>query len=311
MKEVKFISKHSNTWKALEEMLHGQVKRADTLEAVAERMSLYRAACRHLSFAQTFYPGSSLCSYLARLTSEAHAAVYTHGQKRSIWGFFSRELPQNLRANASFVFAAAAIFILAGLISFVVSLLNPDIAAVFLPEQFRDYVPESSPDSAVAAIESWVSPLMSSAIMINNIYVSILALGLGLTCGLGTIYVLANNAFLLGALAAVYASNGGSLFFWSLILPHGVWELTAIIISGGIGLKIGYSLIRPGIFRRSDALLTAARSSVSLIALIVILLVVAGLIEGFFTPSEVDPLLKLVFAAASAIPLALYYNTNR
>jgi uncharacterized membrane protein SpoIIM required for sporulation len=310
MKEAKFIKQHSDTWKALENILSGKSNMLNAFEIMEKRMNLYRAVCRHLSYAQTYYPDSSLCTYLARLTSEAHAAIYVHTQKRSIWGFLSRGLPGAIRTNSRFILVSAAVFGGAALISFAVSLFNPDIASVFLPAELQDMVQNTNPEPQ-ASVDSWISPLMSGYIMVNNIYVSVLALGLGLTCGIGTIYVLATNGFLLGSLAAVYAANGGSLVFWSLILPHGVWELTAIAIAGGIGLKIGYSLIRPGIYKRSDSLLMAARSSISLIALIVIMLIVAGIIEGFFTPSNVSPTLKLAFAAATIIPLTLYLRLGK
>jgi uncharacterized membrane protein SpoIIM required for sporulation len=142
--------------------------------------------------------------------------------------------------------------------------------------------------------------------MVNNIYVSALAFALGITFGLGTVYMLAMNGFLLGALASLFAGYGKSLFFWSLILPHGILELTAIFIAGGAGLRIGYSLIRPGAFRRKDALITAARSSLSLMGLVVLLLIAAALIEGYFTPLPIAAEIKLGVALLTAVPLVWY-----
>jgi len=112
---------------------------------------------------------------------------------------------------------------------------------------------------------------------------------------------------MLGSLAAIFTAKGESLVFWSLILPHGIWELTAVFIAGGAGLKLGYSLIRPGVYRRQDALLTASRSVTGHITLTVILLIAAGIIEGFFTPSHIDPVLKLLFAAVTAVVLIFLY----
>lgn len=302
MTEARFIENNNAVWKTLEEALRTPVRGFSDIEA---RMNLYRAVSGHLSYAQAYFAESTLCEYLANLTSDAHAAIYDYTQKRSIRTFLSVTIPGLTRSNASFILVSAMLFLMSVALSFTISVVNPDYAAVFLPVQYRDITMEQT-EQDDQPNDAWSPAIMTNSIMVNNIYVSILAFGLGLTCGAGTVYVLIKNGFMLGALAAVFATGGKSLLFWSLILPHGVLELTAICIAGGAGLKIGYSLIRPGIYRRSDALIVAARNALSLMALVVMLLCVAAVIEGFFTPAAIDPVVKLLFSAFTAVPLIFY-----
>ena len=147
---------------------------------------------------------------------------------------------------------------------------------------------------------------MTSTIMVNNIYVSVLAFGFGLTLGLGTLFVLAQNGMMLGALAAVFTARGQGVLFWSLILPHGVWELTAIFLAGAAGLQIGLALLRPGQMSRRDALLGAGRQAVSLMGLVCVLLVLAAVVEGFFTPSDLPSWAKLLFSGIAFVLLSVY-----
>jgi uncharacterized membrane protein SpoIIM required for sporulation len=116
------------------------------------------------------------------------------------------------------------------------------------------------------------------------------------------------NGFLMGALASLFTGYEKSLLFWSLILPHGIWELTAIFIAGGAGLRIGYSLIRPGAYSRRDALVTTARSVLGLMGMAALLLVMAAIIEGFFTPLPIRAEIKLLVAFLTTLPLIWYFS---
>ncbi|MCL1912615.1 MAG: stage II sporulation protein M [Eubacteriaceae bacterium] len=296
MTEAAFIEKNSTDWSMLENALHNPIR---SFVEVENLMRLYRLVSGHYGYAQTYFGGSSLCEYLGKLTAEAHSAVYENNGKRNISTFFSQTLPSQLYRNRAFIIAAAGIFLLAAILSFAIILAQPAYAAAFLPSEYSNVDVESSESG------NWSPAIMSNSIMVQNIKVSVMAFGLGLTCGIGTLYVVAYNGAMLGAMAALFTAARKSLFFWSLILPHGVWELAAIFIAGGAGLRIGYSLIRPGVYRRADSLLHVARSSLVLLAPVGILLVLAAFIEGYFTPSSLIPELKLIFAAGTAILLAL------
>jgi uncharacterized membrane protein SpoIIM required for sporulation len=145
--------------------------------------------------------------------------------------------------------------------------------------------------------------------MTNNIWVSFQAFAGGITFGAFTVYVLIQNGLVLGALGATLSTTAPrALRFWSLILPHGVIELMAIFIAAGAGLILGWSLIAPGNVSRWDALRKASRDALPLVGGVVAMLIVAGCIEGFITPSPLPARLKLAFAGLTAIGLTLYFS---
>jgi len=110
----------------------------------------------------------------------------------------------------------------------------------------------------------------------------------------------------LGAVAAVFANYGVNMQLWSFILPHGVIELTAICIAGGAGLWLGSALLLPGRITRREALVVRGREAVSLIGGTATMLVVAGMIEGFISPSDLPREVKLTLAALFALLLVAY-----
>ena len=152
-------------------------------------------------------------------------------------------------------------------------------------------------------------PVMSSYITVNNIRVAILAFTAGITAGVGTFWILLTNGTMLGGLTALVMNHGETAVqYWSLILPHGVLELTAIFISGGAGLSLGKALLIPGEYSRGNALVRSATKAASLIPGIALLLILAGAIEGFFTPLPIDATYKLWFAFLTFVLLATYFS---
>jgi uncharacterized membrane protein SpoIIM required for sporulation len=150
--------------------------------------------------------------------------------------------------------------------------------------------------------------MFSSFIMTNNIRVSFLAFALGITAGVGTVYVLFYNGMIIGALTAVVISGGESqASFWAMILPHGFIELTAIFISGAAGLMIGKAILIPGRLKRKDSAVKAAKKAAYFIPAIVIMLIAAGIIEGYFTPLKLSPVIKLMFAFVTLAGMVVYY----
>jgi uncharacterized membrane protein SpoIIM required for sporulation len=142
--------------------------------------------------------------------------------------------------------------------------------------------------------------------MTHNISVTMLMVAAGITFGLGTAYLLALNGLLIGAVAALCFKHGMSLELWSFVLPHGSFEISALVIAGAAGLILGHALIDPGPYRRAEFLSFRARETVRLALGCVPLLVVAGIIEAFFSPSPAGPWLKLTVAAISFFGLVLF-----
>jgi uncharacterized membrane protein SpoIIM required for sporulation len=148
---------------------------------------------------------------------------------------------------------------------------------------------------------------MSSYIMTNNIKVSFLAFAGGILLGLLTLFMLFNNGLMIGVAALAVARHGTALGFWGFVAPHGVIELPAIFIAGGGGLMLGYALVNPGEYSRRTALGLAGRDAVQLVFGVVAMLVIAGIIEAFFSPTVILPALKLVVAAVTFAAEITYF----
>ena len=129
-----------------------------------------------------------------------------------------------------------------------------------------------------------LAPLMSSAIMTNNIRIAIAAFAGGALLALPTLYVLIFNGLMVGGLGALYANAGYGYDFWATIAPHGCIELTSIVISAAAGTMLAAPIFNPGRLRRLDALKRNALRAGVLILGVCCMLLVAGAIEGFFSP---------------------------
>ena len=141
--------------------------------------------------------------------------------------------------------------------------------------------------------------------MTNNIRVAVLAFGGGVLFGLATVLVLVENGLLLGATTglAIRHGIGGALI--GFVSPHGGIEMTVIFISGGCGLRLGHALLSPGLISRRAALTAAASKAVPLLFGCVPLLVIAGTLEGFVSPSGIPQLAKF---GIGLLALALLYS---
>jgi uncharacterized membrane protein SpoIIM required for sporulation len=125
---------------------------------------------------------------------------------------------------------------------------------------------------------------LSGHIFVNNATISLAAFALGITAGLGTLYLLFSNGLMLGAFLGVFAHHGRLADILGMVAPHGVLEIFAIIVSGGAGLMVGWAIIDPGDRPRGQALAEAAGKAVRLVAGVVAMLALAAAVEGFLSP---------------------------
>lgn len=306
MKEQQFISINTSTWRELEELssiINKKGIKALPSKDVKRFLHIFRQSSHHLAYARTHYPKSRTVTYLNSLIGKCHSQVYAvqkfsplSGLKYICYGF-----PNTLKQYKSYILASFAFFFSGFLLSLLLVLINTDNASFFLDQNIIETIKSNRMGEG-----SWNNPLQASGIMTNNILVSITAFVYGITLGIGTIYVLFLNGALLGALTALVYLYSDPVRYWSLILPHGVIELTAIFIAGAAGLMIGRSLLIPKEHTRIHSLIKGSKSALSMIWGIMLMLIVAGIIEGFFTPSKVSEIGKLLFAAMTALLLTLY-----
>ena len=149
-------------------------------------------------------------------------------------------------------------------------------------------------------------PVIATQIISNNVKVSFNCFAGGIFLGVGSLVFLGYNGLVLGATAGHFANLGVLGYLLSFIIGHGVLELFAIAVSGAAGFLLGFALLAPGDLSRREALVVRGRVAVRMVGAVVVLLVVAGLIEGLASASGASFAYRAGISAASAVFLVLY-----
>jgi uncharacterized membrane protein SpoIIM required for sporulation len=271
---------------------------------------LYRRTASDLQYARLRGADAALVDYLNDLVVRAHGMLYAErgpGGMRLLQ-FIMVGFPRLLRRKRLYVLAATITLLLGAIVAAGMVAVEPANLRIVVPAQFADndsYYAEREKNPAYNAPDE-VKPAFAAGLMTNNIRVAILAFAAGTLGGFPTLFLLFYNGMPLGGLAMQQHLAGRDVLFWSLILPHGVIELTAIIIGGAAGMVIGHALVAPGELSRKEALKVAGRDAVRLLLGTVPLFIAAGFIESFITPSALPKELKLGFAGLTAIFLIAY-----
>jgi uncharacterized membrane protein SpoIIM required for sporulation len=308
MISTRWLEKRKPYWSKLELLLNQSTK--DGLKSLSrselqELSLLYRQTAADLA-ALREDPGSlHFARYINQLLVRAHNTIYS-GHRASPWAmfsFFRDTYPAAFRRNLNQCLLAFLIFAVSGLVGAVLTYQNPDFKVKLLGPQM------------VATIERhqmWthsivgIKPLASSAIMTNNMSVGFMTFALGITAGLGTVYMMAFNGLLMGVIGVACWLAGMSLQLWSFVAPHGVLELPAIFIAGGAGFRIAQGLLFPGVLPRRDSLARAGLEAVQLLLGTIPILMIAGLIEAFVSPTGLPVSLKFSVAGSLFVLLGVY-----
>jgi uncharacterized membrane protein SpoIIM required for sporulation len=308
---ARWLEKRKPFWDRLEGIVQASGRRGlATLSyrEVRELGLLYRQAAADLSTVREDPSSQRLAAYLNQLLARAHNLIYMgRGANSSgIVQFYRREFPRVFRATFSYSLAAFAVFLAGTVAGFLASLADPSFHRFFLGPQMSDTIERR---------QMWthsvltIKPLASSLLMTNNLTVSFTAFALGITGGLGTIYLMLTNGLLLGIVSAACWQAGMGLELASFVAPHGVLELPAVFIAGGGGLLIARGLLFPGSLSRHDALVIYGGRGVRLALGIIPMLVVAGVVEAFISPSSLSVMPKFMFAAG-LLGLFVLYTTR-
>jgi uncharacterized membrane protein SpoIIM required for sporulation len=269
----------------------------------------YRQAAADLAYAQTHFPSAEVTGYLNRLVGQAHGELYGAAPRRlaTMWRFIAVGYPRLLRRNWRPIALSAGVLFGAVALGFLLAHVDYPLARLFLPASFRDIAGDPVEQGQQARdVLAPFAPLMSAGITVNNIQVAIVAFAGGVTFGVVTLWSLFQNGMLLGVLAGVFGKAGEALGFWALIVPHGSLELPAIALAGGAGLMLGGALLSPGDLPRIEALRRVSGEAVRVLLGTVPLFIVAGLVEGFVTPRDYPPVLKLGLGALLFLALVVY-----
>jgi len=260
-------------------------------DELQEMALLYRQIAADLSVLRQDATARTYAEHVNHLLARAHHLIYS-GRKTSVatlFRFLRDEYPMIFQRNIRFVVASLLISAAWGLLG--AALTNAR------PEFMRHYVgPEMI--ATMERHEMWtksvvtVAPMASSAIMTNNLTVSFVTFASGIAFGLGTFFYLYVNGMMLGVIAAACHQYGMSVALWSFIAPHGSLELPAILIAGGAGFRLGSSMLFPGSLRWKDSVARGGIEATRLVSGVIPMLVIAGTLEGFFSPSLAPVWLK-------------------
>lgn len=289
----RWVTRREKNWKRLEFLLQQVEKKGlKSLKSqeIREFAGLYRTISADLARARTYNVGQTLLQDLQRLTSRSYSQIY-QGSRRQEWRkvgeFYLWGFPQIVQKTFLYTVIATLMFVISALIAWWYAWNDPVFQTLIIPPHLLDKV-QNQGELWMGSIVG-IEPLASSNIMVNNISVSFAAIAGGITAGIYTVFIMIINGLHIGSIAALVGQNNLAYPFWAFVFPHGSLELPAIFLAGGAGLLIGKAILFPGKYKRTDALKVYGSQASQLLFGIVPMLIIAGIIEGFFSPSPIIP----------------------
>ena len=284
----KFLSTERPHWESLERGL-AKLESGGSLDLPAAEQFLanYERASAALAKLSTFAAEPVTRRHLESLVARAYAELHeTRDGRRphSIWRWLSATFPQTFRRRwraFQVSFGTTVVGVLFGALSLLMDPASRSVTMAFGHDQQTPSERVAAEEAAGGARLSGHSGTFAAELMDNNIRVSIVALALGMTYGLGSLVALFYNGVILGSVACDYIQDGQGIFLAAWILPHGSIELPAILIAGQGGLVLGNALLnRAGRDALADRLRAIVPDLVTLITGVALMLVWAGMIEG-------------------------------
>jgi uncharacterized membrane protein SpoIIM required for sporulation len=307
MTPIDFEQIYQPGWDELQTLLTRIRKRRTATQAAAidgERIAeLYRRACGHLALARARAYPAYLVDRLEQLTSDAHQVIYQQSEigfarlKRLV----SVEFPVAVRAHALYVWIAAAVFVVPTLVLGVLVYKRPELILTVMDTREANNLDQmySSTAASLGRVGGAQSDWQMFGFYIDhNIGIAFQCFAGGLFAGIGSLFFMAYNGAVGGAVAGYLTERGLGETFYAFVVTHSAFELTAIVLAGAAGLRIGHSLLAPGRRTRTESLVLATRESIVIIYGVTALLLIAAGIEAFWSAAGWVPLpLKYTVAA--------------
>jgi uncharacterized membrane protein SpoIIM required for sporulation len=252
---------------------------------------LYRQVAADLSVLRQDSTARAYAAHVNQLLARAHHIIYS-GRKTNlltIFLFLRDEYPAIFQRQIGYVATSLLVSLAWGLLGAVLTSARPEFMRHFVGPQMI---------ATMERHEMWtksvisIAPMATSAIMTNNLSVSFVTFAGGIVFGLGTFFYLFVNGMMLGVIGAACHQYAMSVALWSFVAPHGSLELPSIIIAGAAGFRLGHAMLFPGALRWKDSIAQGGIEATRLVSGIIPLLVIAGCLEGFFSPSQAPVWLK-------------------
>ncbi len=327
MNVQRWIARREKSWRQLEQLLKQAEKKglkSLTSDQVRQMASLYRSVSADLARAQSYQISPAVIKDLRGLTTRGYSQIY-QGSRRQEWSelkdFYRYGFPEVVQRSWVYIAIATLLFFIGGAIGWWYAWQDDSFMTLVLGNGFVEEV-RSSKELWTVSIMG-VEPIASSGLMINNISVSFFAMIGGIAMYLKevplitppggfTVYLLVFNGVMIGCVSALVAQVNLAYDLWAFVFPHGSLELPAIFFAGGAGLLLARAILLPGQYKRIDALKVYGLQAAKLVYGIVPMLVIAGIIEGFFSPQTWIPNeLKYVVGTVIFIGLVRYCQRQR
>lgn len=272
----------------------------------------YREVTADLARARTYGVDGRVIAYLEGLVSAGHNALYRgRGRRRpSVGHYLVRDFPAAVVDSWRQVLAALLLFTVPAAVGYGVireqPALSERLASPVMIDRAERAEAEIRAGRGYVQTEAELRPVLSAALMANNIRVAFNALVGGILAGILTVLVLMTNGWMLGVAFGVFANHSAAAHLGTFVVAHGVLELSAIFISAAAGFRIAGAIIAPGDRTRRDALVVEGIVAARMIGAVACMLVLAGLIEGLLSTSEAPPVIKVATGGVSGLLLALY-----
>ncbi len=312
MKQSLFESRHQQQWQTFAEQLK-QLERGKACE-VTDFPYHYRRLCQHLALAQERGYSSYLVDRLQQLALRGHQQLYRHRSQTTanVVAFILADFPRLVREQWRFVLIASLLFFGSLLGIALLVYLFPDlIYSIVSPQQVAEmqsmYDPAASRLGRAAERASSEDWMMFGYYVMHNIGIAFQTFAAGLLFGLGSVFFLVFNGLTIGAVSGYLSEIGYGQTFWSFVIGHGAFELSAIALAGAAGLQLGWSLIAPGPLARSESLRLAARKSVQMLCGVMVFLLIAAFIEAYWSSTtSIAPWIKYLVGSALWLLVAAY-----
>ena len=272
----------------------------------------YREVAADLARVRTYRADALVLTRLERSVAAGHNLLYRSERRsmRDLWQFIARGAPSAVLEARRYVLVSFLSFAVPAAAGYAALRASPALAEETLPgvllERATEGVQRKQQGRGYAEARPGARAGVASGIITNNVGVAFTCFAGGIFFAVGSLLALAFNGLLLGAVSAHYQNVGLLDYLWTFVAGHGVLELFAIWCAGAAGLLIGTAFVRPGEYSRRDALVINGRLAIRLVGLSAILLLVAGMIEGFFSTSAAPAPLKVGVSALSAVLLVGY-----
>ena len=317
MKQDAFVKRHAGDWDRFERWLAqaGLKQPPETVQQEAPDIPhLYRRLCHHLALARSRHYSAHLVDRLERLVLAGHQRLYQarRASLAAVAEFVGRRFPARVRAEWRLVLLAALVFYVPLAGTFAAAWHDPDfVYSLMAPEQVARFELMYSDEGQKKLGRLRASDddfAMFGFYIRNNIGIGFQTFAGGVFAGLGSLFFLAANGLFIGVVGGHLVQAGHAENFFSFVAGHSALELTAIVLCGAAGLRLGAALVRPGPLSRRDALRLAARPSLEMVYGAALMLVGAAFIEAFWSSTQaIPPAVKYGVGLAGWGVLLLYF----